>query len=87
MYFDPLGVERVLHQSASDANRQAHSGKIDLNGEPWYAVLASGSSYREFAHDFEDQVSAFRTDVSGVQQILKLRICIAPTVLGVLVLL
>ena len=87
MYFDPLSVKRIRHQSTSDANMRPDSGKTDLISETLARGLGVGLSYREFAGNFEHQVAAFCTNVSGIQQILKLRICIAPTALAALVLL
>ncbi len=80
MYFYPLSVKRILHQTTNDANMRADRGKIDLVRETLTRGLGVGLSYREFAHDFKHQVPTFVTYVSCVKQILKLGIQFEPSV-------
>jgi hypothetical protein len=80
MNFHPMRVKSVLHIGSHYANMRAHRRELDLILVSLARRLGIRLSHREPAYDFEHQVATLITNISGVQEILKLGIDVEPSV-------
>src|SRR5260370_5486365 len=80
MDLHPLAMEGVLHVDSENANVRTHRWKLHIVRVICARGLGVGLRYRKSAYDFEYQIAALVFLISGVQQILELRIHFQPAV-------